>query len=209
MDFSLILVGAHDGSKTTQMVDQCCREGRVLLVEPVPWLFEKLKARYGGNPDVILHNSVISEAEGSVDFYAPLESANEVETFGDQLGSLSANHALLHNSKFQEKVEKISVQADTFESLFRKYDVSAVKYLFTDTEGHDAIILSQFPFNVMKPFRILFEHKHADGTFRVGLKFAHLLIMLDGFGYRMKILDQENCLAQLEESAPQPDLSNA
>lgn len=202
MDFSLILVGSHDGSKTTKMVANARQEGPVLLIEPVPWLFEKLKARYSGNPDVILHNSVISESEGTVDFYAPLESANEVDAIGDQLGSLNAKHALLHNPKFQEKVEKITVQSDTFESLFAKYDVSSVNYLFTDTEGHDAIILSQFPFNRMKPKRIVFEHKHIDGNFRVGLKFAKLLIMLDGFGYSMKILDQENCMAQLEHSAP-------
>lgn len=202
MDISLILVGAHDGSKTQQLVAKACQSGPALLIEPVPWLFEKLAARYSGDPNIILHNSVISEAAGEVDFYAPLESANEIDRIGDQLGSLNPSHAVLHNPQFREKFEKISVHADTFESIFAKYDIKSVKFLVTDTEGHDAIILSQFPFDRFKPRQVMFEYKHIDGVYRIGPKFAQLLIMLDGAGYRMKILDQENCLAQLINSEP-------
>ncbi|ALL13778.1 FkbM family methyltransferase [Caulobacter henricii] len=202
MDLSLILVGAHDGSKTQQLVAKACQQGKALLIEPVPWLFEKLKARYSDNPNIILHNSVIAGVEGEVEFYAPLESANEVDETGDQLGSLNPSHAVLHNSEFEQKFQKISVHADTFESLFARFDIGKVKFLVTDTEGHDAVILSQFPFARTKPRQIMFEHKHIDGIHRIGLKFAELLIMLDGAGYRMKILDQENCLAQLMNSEP-------
>ena len=212
MHFSLILVGAHDGSKTAAMVAEACQDGKVLLVEPVPWLFEKLKARHGANPDIVLHNAVVSDSEGYVDFYAPMAAAHAAlaaahapGAYLDQLGSLNARHALQHDLNFEGKVEKIVVPADTFGSLFTKYDVTSVQCLLTDTEGYDAVILSNFPFDRIKPPKIIFEHKHCDGAKRIGSKFARLLIMLEGLGYGMQIQDRENCLAQLDETAVQPD----
>ncbi len=71
--------------------------------------------------------------------------------------------------------------------------------MITDTEGHDAIVLSKFPFLKFKPRQILFEHKHSDGVFNIGKNFAHLLVLLEAFGYKTKIVDGENCLATLRE----------
>ena len=45
------------------------------------------------------------------------------------------------------------------------------------------------------PDRIIFEYKHADGTFNIGRKFGMVLCLLDMLGYNIRIVDDENCVA--------------
>ena len=76
MHFSLVMVGAHDGSKTEQFVRAAAGAGEVLLIEPVPFLFNRLAARYSALPNVRLRNFAISTEEREIDFTAPKETAN-------------------------------------------------------------------------------------------------------------------------------------
>ena len=41
-DYSLIMIGAHNGKKSTQLVIDALKFGKVCLVEPVPYLFDQL-----------------------------------------------------------------------------------------------------------------------------------------------------------------------
>lgn len=104
MNYSLILIGAHDGTKTEDLIRQASDAGPTLLIEPVPWLFEKLRQKYSAFPSIHLCDSVIAETDSEVVFYAPIESANEIQPIGDQLGSLNPTHATQHDPKFFEKM---------------------------------------------------------------------------------------------------------
>ena len=201
MNFSLVMVGAHDGSKTSSFIHECAAQGKVLLLEPVPYLFERLAQRFAGAENVICLNEAISDVIGSVDFYMPSPDANEIASYGDQIGSLHADHAVLHNPGFKEKIRKVKVKSRTMYSLMADYDIRRIDVLWTDMEGYDATCLLGFPFFLVKPGQILFEAKHADGMMRIGKKFATLLLLLEELNYRVKIHDKENCLATL---APPP-----
>lgn len=203
MHYALVLIGAHDGSKTTGLVADAAKMGPVLLVEPVSWLFARLTTRYGANPNVRLCSSVIAEADGEVDFYAPEPAANDVAPFGDQLGSLNPQHAVAHDARFSEKITATRLMACTIASLFQQHDVSSIDTLVTDTEGYDARLLAKFPFDQIKPRQICFEYKHSDGVFHIGKYFAQLLLSLDAQDYKVRILDAENCLA-VRQPAGQP-----
>ena len=194
MKFSLIVIGAHSGEKLSQAIELYSKRGDVLLVEPVPWLFKKLQEKYGSVKSVHLLQAVISENDAEeVSFFAPVESANEIATWGDQLGSLNPIHALGHNKEFSNKIEEIKVRGISFKELINKFGIDEIEVLHTDTEGYDARLLSEFPFDKIKPMELIFEYKHSDGVFTIGKNFAKLLLILDGLSYKTQVIDVENC----------------
>ena len=194
MKFSLIVIGAHSGEKLSQAIELYSKRGDVLLVEPVPWLFKKLQEKYGSVKSVHLLQAVISENDAEeVSFFAPVESANEIATWGDQLGSLNPIHALGHNKEFSNKIEEIKVRGISFKELINKFEIDEIEVLHTDTEGYDARLLSEFPFDKIKPMELIFEYKHSDGVFTIGKNFAKLLLILDGLSYKTQVIDVENC----------------
>lgn len=194
MKFSLIVIGAHSGEKLSQAIELYSKRGDVLLVEPVPWLFKKLQEKYGSVKSVHLLQAVISENDvEEVSFFAPVESANEIATWGDQLGSLNPIHALGHNKEFSNKIEEIKVRGISFKELINKFEIDEIEVLHTDTEGYDARLLSEFPFDKIKPRELIFEYKHSDGVFTIGKNFANLLLILDGLSYKTQVIDVENC----------------
>ena len=201
MHFSLILIGAHDGSKTEALVRAATGVGQVLLVEPVPWLFERLKHKYGGKENLHLRMNALSDCEGEVVFFAPKKSANGVKPWGDQLGSLNPTHAKDHDPRFLEHAVPLEVVALRLKTLFKEHDVSSLDVLMTDTEGHDMKILGELPTMEVFPERIVFEHKHSDGVNCIGRSFASTLTMLGDQGYKVRILDQENALAVRKDPA--------
>jgi hypothetical protein len=90
MNFSLVLIGAHNGHKTTKLVASARKRAPVLLVEPVPHLFAALEERYRKHSDILLVNKCLALHDGVVDFYAPTQEAStkNLDGYGDQLGSM-------------------------------------------------------------------------------------------------------------------------
>ena len=201
MKFSLVVIGAHSGDKLSKAIETYSKHGDVLLVEPVPWLFKKLQEKYGSAKSVHLLQAVISENDvDEVSFFAPTQSANEIATWGDQLGSLNPVHALGHNKEFSGKIDEIKVRGISFDTLINKFEIEQIDVLHTDTEGYDARLLSVFPFDKIKPRELIFEYKHSDGVFTIGKNFAKLLLILDELSYKTQVIDTENCQSILVES---------
>ena len=99
--------------------------------------------------------------------------------YGDQLGSLDPHHAKNHDIRFEQFVKKIKVPAVTTKKLLSELNCNSIDYLFLDTEGFDAKILLTFPFNLVKPNIICFEHKHSDGTHTIGDNFLSSIKLLN------------------------------
>jgi FkbM family methyltransferase len=196
MHFSLVMVGAHDGSRTENFIRGQAALGAVLLIEPVPFLFNRLSSRYAALPNVRLRNFAISTDDGEIEFTAPRESANSVCSYGDQLGSLLPDHAAGNHPGMSQHVERIRTRAFRFETLIDTENISSIDILFTDTEGMDAELLPTFPFSRVMPSRLFFEFKHSDGCGRVGRKLARLLNILDDHGYLISVADNENMFAK-------------
>lgn len=197
-EFSLVIIGAHDGKKTKRLIKISRNLGKVLLVEPVPFLFDKLKKRYGKKKNILLSQLCVTDsAEGLVDFYAPTEKANLIKPFADQLGSLKQDHAKNHDPKLINEIKIIQVKTITITDLLTSFNCSSINLLLLDTEGYDTEILKSFPFDKIKPSAILFEHKHSDGTHNIGENFAATIVMLNQLGYRVRCIDRENSLATL------------
>lgn len=195
MYVELLVVGAHNGAKLRNDILACKDKGPVILIEPIPYLFAQLESTFKGVPNVFPLQACISPTSGPQEFFAPKPEANTVAGWGDQLGSLRADHAVQHSPDFKEHVEKIEVLGISFQDLTDRFSITRLNYLFTDTEGYDCILLQTFPFLKLRPKVITFEFKHADGTFTVGKNLALLLLRLEAFEYTVKVVDSENLRA--------------
>src|SRR5215831_6216681 len=75
--FFFIQVGANDAVRDDPLKGFVTTYGwRGILIEPVPFIFERLKSQYGDSPNLILENIAIAEQDGETDFYY-LEETND------------------------------------------------------------------------------------------------------------------------------------
>lgn len=195
MHFALVMVGAHNGQVYRDEVLEGARLGKVLLIEPVPYLFQQLQRTYESVANVICWQRCVSDKTGPVRFFAPLPDATRAFSLADHLGSMSSEHAVKHEPHLAGHIQEIEAEGITLRDIVRQLGMTSLDVLYTDTEGYDTTILPLFPFDVLRPNKILFEVKHGDGTFNIGRKVGTLLIMLDVLGYDIRVVDHENCMA--------------
>jgi FkbM family methyltransferase len=160
----LLMVGAHNGSKQKNAILGAASRGTVILIEPVPYLYDQLVQTFGSIKNIHLEQICVAEKAGKAPFFAPSPGSNAVAPWGDQLGSMNRDHASLHNPALAAYVSEIAVDCVTFKDLVMKYKIERIETLFTDTEGFDSIILPTFPFSLVVPDNIVFEYKHSDGV---------------------------------------------
>jgi FkbM family methyltransferase len=189
------MVGAHDGSKTQDLVNTCNKYGPCVLIEAVPWIFAKLERLHSHRPQVVCINEVISTIDGEVDFFSLPEEARLTNLAADQMGSLLSTHATDHEPKLKSLLTKQTYPSRSFSKLFEDLGVSELDLLMTDMEGVDVETLITFPFSILRPYQIVFEAKHADGCMALGKKMATLLLLFDALNYRVSMIGSENFIA--------------
>jgi FkbM family methyltransferase len=133
VNLELLIVGAHSGSVLKKSILDRASRGPVLLLEPVPHLFSQLSLEYGNVRHVYLEQKCVAKKSGKVSFFAPSPDAKSVARWGDQLGSMNPDHALLHNPEFANHMTSVEVDAITFEDLIAAYKIASIGTLLTDT----------------------------------------------------------------------------
>jgi FkbM family methyltransferase len=195
MHYSVILIGAHTGSKTEGLITAAVQSGPAILVEPVPSLYKKLVERHIGRPQVTCINEVISSKDGEVDFSIISEDGFCIDKAADQFGSLKNTHATDHRPELKPFLKTIKCRSRTMSTLLKDFNVRTLDALITDMEGSDVPTLMNFPFYQVRPYQILFEVKHSDGTMQVGKNLATLLLFLEAMRYRISLSGSENMIA--------------
>jgi hypothetical protein len=93
--------------------------------------------------------------------------------------------------------DKIKVKTTTIDEIIKDFDITEIDLLHTDTEGHDYNILMNYSF-IIKPRKVLFEHKHMDGIFRIGERYEELSNKLLSYGYKKIYQNSEDTMFELE-----------
>jgi FkbM family methyltransferase len=168
-ELTFIKVGANDGVTG----DPCSNiflsdpTWRGILVEPVPYLFEKLCNNFCDNSRFTFCNFAISNANGNLPFYFVDPTAKdkypEVSEWYHQLGSFDKNH-IIENSdaKLKPFIIEVQVPAKTLDDIVKDFKLTRIDFLQIDVEGHDFDVLFSLNFNKTKPLSIFVEHKHID-----------------------------------------------
>ncbi|ELR71259.1 hypothetical protein C900_02874 [Fulvivirga imtechensis AK7] len=156
-----VQIGANDGVRSDpihQYVTKYSWEG--VLVEPVPYLFERLKNNYSGRIGLHFENVAITHERGSVSFYS-VKQADDLDPWVHGLASLDKQH-LLRYLPVQDKESYIieeQVKTITMTDLLDKYSIKAIDLLCIDVEGFDYEVIKGVDFQRVKPRVIIYEHK--------------------------------------------------
>ena len=99
-NFQCVQIGSNDGMSGDPVFHllKGNRGWKGLLIEPVPFLFKRLKMNYGTEERFLFENALVSDRDGNIPFYylSPEDYA-EIGNDGDlynQLGSLSRKHLI-------------------------------------------------------------------------------------------------------------------
>jgi FkbM family methyltransferase len=161
-------IGANDGDHDDHLRPFILsRPWRGIMVEPVPYIFDRLVRNYGGIDRVITANVAIAERDGTLPFYHLAEPDREererLPAWSDGIGSFSREAVLSHGRAITDVDRRIveqEVPALTFDSLCRSHDVERVDLVLVDTEGYDWRILQSIDFGTWQPRLVIYEHYH-------------------------------------------------
>lgn len=158
-------IGANDGLSGDPLAEFIFKyKWRGVLVEPVPYVFKRLKKIYKNIPNVILENIAISTNNQKNEFWY-LENNKNLNSGYDQLGSFDKKKLLDSIKKCNisgGKILKKNIDCLTLEKLLSKNNINKIDIISIDTEGFDYNIIKQIDFKKIKPSLIIFEHVHLD-----------------------------------------------
>ncbi len=139
-----------------------------VLVEPVPYIFQRLTESYRGVPGLRFEQAAVSAASATLPFYCLCEATEqeraELPRWYDQIGSFSRQHLLKHAPYIpglKGRIQTIQVPVLTFAELCEHHALGRLDVLHIDTEGHDLVILRTIDLAAHGPRVLLFEHEHA------------------------------------------------
>ena len=181
-----IEVGSNDGDQHDHLkplIHSGAWSG--IMVEPVPYVFERLRANYGHLDRVALENVAISDEADRMPFFH-LEQASEddrsvLPPWYDAIGSFSLDAVMSHRDKIpdlERRVLRTEVPCITFRSLCERHGLDRFDLLLIDTEGYDWEIIKQVDLASYRPTLLIYEHYHLPAGVRTECR-EHL----EGLGY--------------------------
>jgi FkbM family methyltransferase len=159
-------VGANDGQEDDQLRPYILKRAwRGIMVEPVPWIFERLRANYGHLDRVELVNVAIADQDGKLPFYHMAQAAEgeRVPPWYHTIGSFSRDAVLGHARQIgdlERRIVETEVPTLRFDSLLARNGAPRVDLLLTDTEGHDWEIIRSIDLAAHRPRLVVYEHYH-------------------------------------------------
>jgi FkbM family methyltransferase len=187
-EVNIVQIGSNDGVHGDPIYKLIKKntKWKALFVEPIPYLFERLKTNYGTDVRFSFENVAINEGVQQT-FYSVKEEAiidiPNLPSWYDQLGSFNKENILKHLDGILEPyILETQLSGMSLNELFYKYEIQDLTLLHIDAEGYDWNILSQLDLDKIRPIIILFEHKHLNKTERINsinfLKETYLIFEL-------------------------------
>ncbi|NJP11838.1 MAG: FkbM family methyltransferase [Leptolyngbyaceae cyanobacterium RU_5_1] len=171
-DIFFVQIGAHDGMSADPISDLIRKHHwRGVLVEPQPRTFKKLVENCCGEDQLIFENCLIGDRDGTTTLYAVRDIGAELPFWVSQSASLDREMlagALYYWKKVRKEpnipddyesiIEELTLPSLTVKTLLAKHHIERLDLLVIDTMGYDFEVLKMFPFDIIKPAIINFEH---------------------------------------------------
>jgi FkbM family methyltransferase len=190
---TFVEIGANDGDQHDHLRRHLLvHPWTGLLVEPVPYVFERLRDTWRGVNRLTLVNAAVAEHDGTARFYylrdASREERASLPDWYDGVGSLNRDVILSHARQMPDiadRLVELEVETMTYGTLLTRYGLERVDLLVIDAEGHDWRILRTIDFARSRPRLIVYEHFHLSSADRAAarrrLEDAGYLTMEEGF----------------------------
>lgn len=162
----LVQIGSNDG-KTGDPLFELLQKNKAwkgLFVEPVPYLFQRLKKNYPDTSRFQFENAAINDGQ-ALEFHwvDPIikEKEKDLPFWYDQIGSFNKEHIInVLDNKLEPYIISQTLEGITLATLFERHQVKEFDILHIDTEGYDWKVLSQLNRKKYAPTFILYEHLH-------------------------------------------------
>ena len=195
---TVVQIGASDGytsDDTTYILSSY--PWKVVLVEPIPKLYEELKENTKNRENYFYEQCAITENDGEVEMLTiPSEIILNEEIHPGYKGMscvFSSKHNNLGNSKYERDIEirekygtQIKVPSMTLSSLMNKHNLDSIDVFLCDAEGYDYDIFKQIDLNTHKPKFIRLEHMNLSEEDK-----KELIDKLTNFGYNIEMSAQD------------------
>lgn len=181
-NLKFVQIGANDGIQADFVRERVKKfKWTGVLVEPIPYVFEKLIKNYRKCEGLIFENCAIAESSGDRDFYVCKD--NEVSS------GLELIHPKAQKYNAAGTVEKITVPCMTFHELLDKHGITHLDVVVIDCEGYDYKIVQSIDFSRIKPKVLIYESEQMPERKKVAK-------MLKSVGYKLRPFSQ-NTVAYL------------
>lgn len=173
---TFIQIGANDGialDPLREAIAQAHWAG--IMVEPVPYVADRLRANVDGNPRVTVEMVAITEEDGEREFYHLAEAPPDdtVWEWYHALGSFDRDVLLKHVGlipDIESRLVTTTVPCITFDTLCARHGLSKVDVIQIDTEGYDHVILGLIDLELYQPKIVMYEHMHLPRSVRFDLE---------------------------------------
>jgi FkbM family methyltransferase len=171
-DARFVQIGANDGVMSDPLHGFILATAwRGILVEPVPYLFERLRRNYPLRPGLLFENVAIAPQAGRRPFYYLRESRGEGEVpeWHAGLGSFLREVVVKHARDIPDLERRLVVQdvpCLTFDQLCRRHGFEQIDLLHIDTEGYDYEILKTIDLERYRPRLLVYEQHHLSAADR-------------------------------------------
>jgi FkbM family methyltransferase len=173
---TFVKVGANDGVTGDPISDLLLADERWkgLLIEPVPFIFERLQKNLGGNRRFVLEQVAIGPNPRKSTFYyvdaKAIERIPNLPLWYDQLGSFDRNHIIRHlDGVLTPFILECTVEVRPLSDVLRTHGIREVHLLQIDVEGYDYEALKTIDLANDPPAAFLIEHKHLSEVDRTDL----------------------------------------
>lgn len=184
---TFVIIGANDGITEDPVSDIFLADSRWkgLLIEPVPFCFQRLAATFQDSQRFALEQAAIGKPSGSSSFYYVDQDAtddmNNRPFWFDQVGSFDRTHILRHlGGALEQHIVECTVEVRALGDILQKHNIDRLHFLQIDTEGYDYEIIQTLDLANDAPWAILVEHKHLSGVEKTAM-----LDLLRTNGYRV------------------------
>ena len=153
-----------------------------ILVEPVGYIFKKLRRNYSHVPQFKCLNVAVSDERGRMPIYYVDEKAAAalgLPSWFDKTSSLNRKHVAKHfGPEIDAFISSRDIPCMTLPDLLKENDVGRIDLLHIDAEGLDYRILRQLDFSRYRPRAILYERIHLSLEDHAA---AHALLAENGY----------------------------
>lgn len=175
---TFVQIGSNDGKKHDPIYASLMKyKWTGVMVEPVKYVFERLRANYESFVRIRLENVAVAKTAGSMPFYhlakASAADREKLPPWYDELGSFNKNVVLKHVEQIPDLEERLictQVPCVTFSELCIRNGIEAVDLIHMDTEGYDYEIIKSIDFASARPILLIYEHKHLNDVDRLECK---------------------------------------
>jgi FkbM family methyltransferase len=166
-----VKVGANDGITGDPCSDILLADERWkgLLLEPVPYCFERLKKNFASLERYQLEQVAIGPCRSNEWFHyiasEAKEAIPELPIWYDQIGSFDRQHLYKHfGSEIEPFIVSLAIGVLPLNDLFIQKSISQCHLLHIDTEGYDFKVLSTLDLTITRPTVIYIEYRHLSPT---------------------------------------------